>query len=110
MPQEGFIEALKAFIKLLEATQRSVKIKVLVNFLSSFGIETGRVTEKLTYPGENDRLVNFVKNFPIPIPNELILIFKFPNWMIPDCDAHSLTLLDLFLSTNTTICSAATLF
>ena len=30
--------------------------------------------------------------------------------MIPDCDAHILTLLDLFLSTDTTICSAATSF
>ena len=63
VPQEGFMEALKAFIKLLEAPHRSVKIKILVNFLSSFSIETGRVIEKLTYPGENDRLVNCVKIF-----------------------------------------------
>ena len=28
---------------------------------------------------------------------------NFPNW-IPDCDSHSLALLDLFLSSDASIC------
>ena len=38
-----FMKALKAFIKPFEATQRSVKIKIELNFFSSSGIGTGRV-------------------------------------------------------------------
>ena len=37
------MKAFKAFIKLFEAPQRSVKIKIKVNFLSSSGIGTKRV-------------------------------------------------------------------
>ena len=37
------MKASKAFIKPFEAPQRSVKIKILLNFFSSFGIGTGRV-------------------------------------------------------------------
>ena len=43
---KGFIKALKAikaFIKLFEASQRSVEIKIQVNFLSSSGIGKGKV-------------------------------------------------------------------
>ena len=37
------MKAVNAFIRSFEALQRSVKIKISVNFLSSCGIETGRV-------------------------------------------------------------------
>ena len=40
---KGFMKAVKAFIKLFEAPQRSAKTKIKVNFFSSFGIGTGRV-------------------------------------------------------------------
>ena len=43
MPQKGFMKAFKVFIKSFEAPQRSVKIKIQVNFFSSSGIGTGRV-------------------------------------------------------------------
>ena len=33
---------------------------------------------------------------------------KFPTW-IPDCDSHSPALLDLLLSSDTSICSTMTL-
>ena len=33
------------------------------------------------------------------------MISNFPTW-IPDCDSHSPALLDLFLSSNASICSA----
>ena len=37
------MKALKVFIKPFEAPQRSVKIKIELNFFSSSGIGTGRV-------------------------------------------------------------------
>ena len=37
------MKAFKAFTKPFEAPQRSVKIKILLNFFSSSGIGTGRV-------------------------------------------------------------------
>ena len=40
---KGFIKVFKAFIKPFEASQRSVKIKISVNFFSASGIGTGRV-------------------------------------------------------------------
>ena len=43
---KGFIEALKAFIKPLEAPQRSVNIKISVDFFFLSGIGTGRVKQK----------------------------------------------------------------
>ena len=44
----SFIKALKAFIKLLEAPQRSVKLKIEVYFLSSSGIGTESINNKNT--------------------------------------------------------------
>ena len=40
---KGFMKAFKGFIKPFEAPQRSVKIKIHVNFLSLSGIRTTRV-------------------------------------------------------------------
>ena len=48
-------------------------------------------------------LVNSVIIFQI-ISNDLTQIVKFPIW-IPGCDSHSPTLLDLFLSSDASICS-----
>ena len=47
-------------------------------------------------------LINLV-NYVI-ISNELTLMVNSPT-QIPDCDSHSLVLLDLFLSSDTSICS-----
>ena len=43
VPQKGFYEGLKGLHKLFGAPQRSVKIRLSVNFLSSSRIGTGRV-------------------------------------------------------------------
>ena len=43
------MKAFKAFIKPFEAPQRSVKIKIYLNFLSSSGIGTGRVKMMIIY-------------------------------------------------------------
>ena len=40
---KGFMKAFNAFIKPFEAPQRSVKIKIKLDFFSSSGIGTGRV-------------------------------------------------------------------
>ena len=56
----------------------------------------------LTYFGGTDRPGELCYNFSIS--NDLTQIFNFPTW-IPDCDSHSLALLDLFLSSNASICS-----
>ena len=42
------MKAFKAFIKPFEALQRSVKIKMYVNFFSSSGIGAGRVKKVVT--------------------------------------------------------------
>ena len=56
----------------------------------------------LTYSDGTDRPAELCYNFPIS--NDLTQIVYFPTW-IPDCDSHSPTLLDFFLSSNTIICS-----
>ena len=56
----------------------------------------------LTYSGGTDRLGELCYNFSIS--NDLAQIVNFPT-RIPDCDSHSPALLDLFLSSDTSICS-----
>ena len=56
----------------------------------------------LSYSGGTDRPGELCYNFPIS--NNLTEIVNFPTW-IPDCDSHSPALLDLFLSSDTGICS-----
>ena len=56
----------------------------------------------LTYSGGTDRLGELCYNFSIS--NDLTQIVNFPTW-IPDCDCHSPALLDLFISSDASICS-----
>ena len=56
----------------------------------------------LTYSGGTDRSGELCYNFSIS--NDLTQMFNFPT-RIPDCDSHSLALLDLFLSSDASICS-----
>ena len=56
----------------------------------------------LTYSGGTDRPGELCYNFSIS--NDLTQMVNFPTW-IPDCDSHSLALLDLFLSSEASICS-----
>ena len=56
----------------------------------------------LTYSGETDRPGELCYNFSIS--NDLTQMVNFPT-RIPDCDSHSPALLDLFLSSDTSICS-----
>ena len=44
------MKAFKAFTKHFEAPQRSVKIKIYVNFFSSFGIGVERVNIQSLFP------------------------------------------------------------
>ena len=55
----------------------------------------------LAYPGETDRPELYYSFF---ISNDLIQMVNFPT-RIPDCDSHSPALLDLFISSDTSICS-----
>ena len=57
----------------------------------------------LTYSGGTDRPGELCYNFSIS--NDLTQIVNFPTW-IPDCDSHCPALLDFFLSSDTSICSA----
>ena len=57
----------------------------------------------LTYSGGTDMPGELCYNFPIS--NDLTQIVNFPT-RIPDCDSHSPSLLDLFLSSDASICSA----
>ena len=56
----------------------------------------------LTYSGGTDRTGELCYNFCIS--NDLTQIVSFPT-RIPDCDSHSPALLDLFLSSDASICS-----
>ena len=56
----------------------------------------------LTYSGGTDRSGQLCHKFSIS--NELIQMVKFPT-RIPDCDSHSPTFLDLFISSDASICS-----
>ena len=56
----------------------------------------------LTYSGGTDRSGELCYNFSIS--NDLTQMVNFPT-RIPDCDSHSPALLDLFLSSDASICS-----
>ena len=56
----------------------------------------------LTYSSGTDRPGELCYNFSIS--NDFTLIVNFPT-RIPDCDSHSPALLDLFLSSDASICS-----
>ena len=57
----------------------------------------------LTYSGGTDRPGELCYNFSIT--NDLTQMVNFPT-QVPDCDSHSPALLELFLSSETSICSA----
>ena len=56
----------------------------------------------LTYSSGTDRPGELCYNFSIS--NDLTQMVNFPT-RIPDCDSHSPALLDLFLSSDASICS-----
>ena len=56
----------------------------------------------LTYSGGTDRFGEPCYNFSIS--NDLTQMVNFPT-RIPDCDSHSPALLDLFISSDASICS-----
>ena len=58
--------------------------------------------DSLTYSGETDKPGELCYNFNIS--NDLTQMVNFPPW-IHDCDSHSPTLLDLFISSGAGICS-----
>ena len=57
----------------------------------------------LTYSGRTDRPDEVCHNFSIS--NDLTQMVTFST-QIPDCDSHSTALLNFFLSSETSICSA----
>ena len=60
----------------------------------------------LTYSGGTDRSGELCYNFSIS--NDLTQVVNFLTW-ITDCDSHSPALLDLFLSTDASVCSTIAL-
>ena len=56
----------------------------------------------MTYSGGNDRPGELCYNFSIS--NDLTQTANFPT-RIPDCDSHSPALMDLFYSSDASICS-----
>ena len=56
--------------------------------------------------GGTDRAIELCYNFSIS--NDLTQMVNFPTW-IPDCDSHNSALLDLFLTSDASICSPMTL-
>ena len=58
--------------------------------------------DQLNYSGGTDRPRELCYNFSVS--NDLTQMVNFPTW-IPDCDSHSPALLDLFLSSDASVCS-----
>ena len=80
--------------------QFSVRVKkIALKILGDFNVHH---KDWLTDSGGTDRLVELLYNFYIS--NDLTQMVNFPTW-IPDCDSHSPSLLDLFLSSDARICS-----
>ena len=59
----------------------------------------------LTYSVGNDQPGELCYNFSVS--SDLTKMVNFPIW-IPDCDSHSLPLLDIFLSSDASTCSTMT--
>ena len=80
---------------------------LLINSSSVFVFEDFNVHHKdwLTYSGGTDRPGELFYNFPIS--NDLTQIINFPTWIL-DCDSHSPALLDLFISSDASICFTMT--
>ena len=57
-------------------------------------------------PGENSVIISLVNSV---ISNDLTQIINFPTW-ISDCDSHSPALLDLFISSDASVCSTIASF
>ena len=49
-------------------------------------------------------LIDLVNSYNFSILNDLTQMVNFPTW-IPDCDSHNPALLDLFLTSDASICS-----
>ena len=58
--------------------------------------------DRLTDSGGTDRPGELCHNFSVS--NDLTQMVNFPTW-IPDCSPHSAALLDLFISSDSSICS-----
>ena len=71
-------------------------------YLFVFGDFNVHHNDWLTYSGGTDRSGELCYNFSIS--NDLTQMVNFPT-RIPHCDSHSPALLDLFLSSDASICS-----
>ena len=49
-------------------------------------------------------LIDLVNSYNFSLSNDFTQMVNFPT-QIPDCDSHSLALLDFFLSSDTSVCS-----
>ena len=67
-----------------------------------FGDFNAQCKDWLTYSGETDRPGELCYTFSIS--NDLTQMVNFPT-RIPDCNSHSPALLDLFISSDASICS-----
>ena len=77
----------------------SINLSANVFVFGDFNVDN---KDWLTYSGETDRSGELCYNFSIS--NDLTQMVNFPT-RIPDCDSHSHALLDLFISSDTSICS-----
>ena len=73
--------------------------RLLMFFFGDFNVHH---KDWLIYSGGTDRLGELCFNFSIS--NDLTQIANFPT-RIPDCDSHSPALLNLFLSSDASVCS-----
>ena len=68
-----------------------------------FGDINAHHKDQLIYSGATERFGQLCYN--LFVPNDLSQMVNFPS-RIPDCDSHGSAFLDLFLSSDVSICSA----
>ena len=87
-----------------DSVSSNISEVLLINLSAVFAFGDFNVYHKdwLTYSGGTDRPGELCYNFSIS--NDLTQMVNFPT-RIPDCDSHSPALLDLFISSDASICS-----
>ena len=88
-------------------SSKTYKILLINPYVNVFVFADFNVHHKdwVTYSGGTDRPDELCYNFSFS--NDFIQMVNFPTW-IPDSDSHSPALLELFISSDTSICSTMT--
>ena len=100
----SYLSPFSALCTIFDSISSNIDEVVSINPSAVFVFRDLNVHHKdwLTYSGGTDRPGELCRNFSVS--NDLTQMVNFPT-RIPDCDSHSPALLDLFISSDPSICS-----